>query len=263
MNECAVLNARSAHEQLSRVQEVVRDSLKRLTEDKNQLPRKVRKELTRIKTSMDAQEVALAAQKKSIAKIHGAGSSSYVHDALDVHRKRTEREESAQEPGHDNGSGISTYDEMLKWGKRKNMTDIAEAETPCRNAGREPAKKSTRGRKGHTSQDTSAEMVEKGLQKPIDTYVARLMNLDPNVPRTAEQCVRMLAVIPKDSTNGKMWSVAKSWSQRGVIPIQARCMTKRVEKYRKGDSKNVKKAFKKWAHGSGADRIVPIDEFNE
>jgi hypothetical protein len=73
----------------------------------------------------------------------------------------------------------------------------------------------------------------------------------------------MLAVIPKDSTNGKMWSVAKSWSQRGVIPIQARGMTKRVEKYRIGDSKNVKKAFKKWAHGSGADRIVPIDEFNE
>ena len=128
MNGCAVLNARSAHEQLWRVQEVVRDSLKRLTEDKNQqLPRKVRKELTRIEISMDAQEVALAAQKKSIAKIHGAGSSSYVHDALDVHRKRTEREESAQEPGHDNRSGISAYHEMLKWDKRENMTDIAEA----------------------------------------------------------------------------------------------------------------------------------------
>ena len=97
------------------------------------IPRRYQKELTRIKTCMDAQAVALAAQKKSIAKIHGAGSSSYVHDALDVHRKRTEREESAQEPGHDNRSGISAYHEMLKWDKRENMTDIAEAETPCRN----------------------------------------------------------------------------------------------------------------------------------
>ena len=191
MNGCAVLNARSAHEQLSRVQEVLCDSLKRLTEDKNQLPRKVRKELTRIKTCMDAQAVALAAQKKSIAKIHDAGPSSYVHDVLDVHRKRTEREVSAQEPGHDNESGMSTYDEMLKWGKRKNVTDIAEAATPCRNAGREPPKKSARGRNGHTSQRASSAMVEMCMQEPLDTYVKRLMELDPEVPRTAEQCVLM------------------------------------------------------------------------
>ena len=72
-----------------------------------------------------------------------------MHDVLDVHRKRTEREVSAHEPGHDNESGISAYDEMLKWGKRKNVTDIAEAATPCRNAGREPPKKSARGRNGH------------------------------------------------------------------------------------------------------------------
>lgn len=55
-------------------------------------------------------------------------------------------------------------------------------------------------------------------------------------------------------------SIMDSWSQRGVIPIQARGMTKRVEKYRAGNSQ---KAFKTWAHGAGADRIVPIDEFNK
>ena len=221
MNGCAVLNARSAHKQLSRVQEVLCDSLKRLTEDKNQLPRKVRKELTRIKTCMDAQAVALAAQKKSIAKIHGAGPSSYVNDVLDVHRKRTEREVSAQEPGHENESGISTYDEMLKWGKRKNVTDIAEAATPCRNAGREPPKKSARGRNGHTSQHASSAMVEMCMQEPLDTYVKRLMELDPEVPRTAEQCVLMLSRIPKDGTNGKRLSVAESWRPAGTSPCAA------------------------------------------
>ena len=260
MNGCAVLNARSAHEQLSRVQEVLCDSLKRLTEDKNQLPRKVRNELTRMKTCMDAQAVALAAQKKSIAKIHDAGPSSYVHDVLDVHRKRTEREVSAQEPGHDNESGMSTYDEMLKWGKRKNVTDIAEAATPCRNAGREPPKKSARGRNGHTSQHASSAMVEMCMQEPLDTYVKRLMELDPEVPRTTEQCVLMLSRIPKAGTNGKRLSVAESWHERRVIPMQARGMMKRVQKYEAGDSK---KAFKKWTHGAGSDRIVPVDDFEK
>lgn len=94
MDGCAVIAARSANEQLERVQKVVRSSVEILKGARNQLPREVRKELTRIDTCMDAHEVALAAQNESIAKIHGASSSSYVLDALEVHRKRTEREAS-------------------------------------------------------------------------------------------------------------------------------------------------------------------------
>ena len=261
MNVLAVMDARSAHDQLSRVKKAACTSLETLKEVKNMIPRHHQKELTRIKTCMDAQAVALAALKKSIAKIHDAGPSSYVHDVLDAHRKRTEREVSAQEPGHDNESGMSTYDEMLKWGKRKNVTDIAEAATPCRNAGREPPKKSARGRNGHTSQKhASSAMVEMCMQEPLDTYVKRLMELDPEVPRTAEQCVLMLSRIPKAGTNGKRLSVAESWHERRVIPIQARGMLKRVQKYEAGDSK---RAFKKWTHGAGGDRIVPVDDFEK
>ena len=57
MNVLAVMDARSAHDQLSRVKKAACTSLETLKEVKNMIPRRYQKELTRIKTCMDAQAI--------------------------------------------------------------------------------------------------------------------------------------------------------------------------------------------------------------
>ena len=226
MNVLAVMDARSAHDQLSRVKKAVCTSLETLKKGKNMSWRRRQQELTRIQICMDAQEVALSAQKKSFSNIDGAGSSSYV-------MKRMERGASLQkgcdEGVQDNGSGISAYDEMLNWNKRKKEADITEKATPHRER-----KYSTRDQQ---SQHSSAKKLEIMPNESVDQYAARLKNLDPSVQRTPEECVRMLAVLPKDGTKGKMHGVTVAWEQSGVIPITARTMQTRVTRYQEGDIK--------------------------
>ena len=212
MNVPAVLDARSANEQLDTIRKVACSSLKLLQGVRKTLPRPMQKELKIVQTCMDAQGVALQAQNDSFKNIDRAGSTKYVMNSLKVDRKRKDVGSSHPEAGHGNGSALSDYEQMRQWEKRykasQKIADIAENVTPCR----ELRKHIIRGHAGAQQ----LEMCENDANESVAEYAARLKKLEPDVQRTAEECVRMLAVIPKDGTNGKRHSVALAWEKNKV-----------------------------------------------
>ena len=191
-------------------------------------------------------EKALDVQQKNLSKFSGTGGSAYVIRTTEAHRKRKQRDENG-------GKRLSAYEELMSWEERANDLEIAEAITksqklseaitPCR---KQPAK----------GAPAKHSVLKRSQAQSDEDYIQTLMDLDPEVPRTAEECVRMLAQVP----DGKRHCVASSWSERNVIPFQWRGMIRRLEHLKKG---NEKKAFKSWGHGAGKDRIAPVDDYTK
>jgi len=235
MNVKSAVAVRDVQQTLSNVQEVLCEELQALQGAPSQ--RAKDDCVRRIKQSAIVMKQALELQKSNIAKIRGAGRSAYVKRTLEARRQRQQRDENG-------GKRLSAYEEVISWGKRRQSElDQAEAITPCR---KQPAKDAP-----------AKESVPKRSHAQSDEhYIQTLMDLDPAVQRTAEECVLMLAQVP----NGKKHCVALSWSEREVIPFKWRGMIRRLEHLENGDEK---KAFKSWGHGAGNDRIIPIDDYTK
>ena len=212
MNEKPVVAARAAHHVLENVHEAFCDELRVL--QGTQSHRAQADAVRRLSKCAVAMKQALTHQNGNFAKIRGAGASSYVMNTMEVERKRKAREEN-------NGKRLSAYEETIKWIEDASDTDIADIVTPrrIRTPGQESALKICR-----TVSD--------------DTYVQELMDLDPKVKRTPEEFVRMLAQAPEL----RKTSVAQSWSENGLIPMQPRGIMKYITHLANGNTMSAFKA---------------------
>ena len=212
MNEKPVVAARAAHHVLENVHEAFCDELRVL--QGKQSHRAQTDSVRRLSKCVKAMKQVLTHQNGNFAKIRGAGASSYVMNTMEVERKRKAREEN-------NGKRLSAYEETIKWIEDASDTDIADIVTPrrIRTPGQESALKICR-----TVSD--------------DTYVQELMDLDPKVKRTPEEFVRMLAQAPEL----RKTSVAQSWSENGLIPMQPRGIMKYITHLANGNTMSAFKA---------------------
>jgi hypothetical protein len=232
MNTKAVVAARDVQRVLANVHEALHDEVRVLKSARSK--RAADDAVRRIHKCNTVLGQALAIQNGNISKIRDAASSSYVMKSQDVERRRKERQESG-------GTRKTCFDSAMDWAKDAMESEAAEAITPSKSA---------------LSKERVLDQCRIQHQDSGQDYITEMMELDPQVSRTAEDCVRMLAAVPPGSTH----CVAQSWHERGVITMGPRGIVKRVAHLKKGDTQ---KAFKPWFHGAGQDGIVPLSVFDE
>ena len=177
MNSHAVVATRAVQRVLSDVHEVWHEDLLVLKSASSQRARD--DALRRLTKSHAVFGQALTMQQGNISKIGGAGSSSYVERLKDVEMRRQERVQAG-------GKRKTRYEGLIDWSNSADMPDITEQPTPCRvkQSKRSPAKDSM-------------------LDGTAQDYVQKMMGLEQTEPfRTAEECVRMLAVPPPSPLSG-------------------------------------------------------------